>query len=120
VQAIFPTDKVFANPQRRPTGAEFLSFPFRLMVHVPPPVLVPAPERRGTLADPFKMLPPGPGKPRRNHRQTQRRPIAFKEIHEPNKIGSWHSDIIGTEKNVTRVLGVDLFQSGAETAIQPG
>jgi hypothetical protein len=65
------------------------------------------------------MLPPGPGKPRRNHGQTQRRPIALEEIHEPDKISSWHSDIIGTEKNVTGVLGVDLFQSGAETAIQP-
>ena len=117
---MFPADKVFANLQRGSAWAEFLLFPFRFMVHMPPPVLVPAPERRGFLADPLKMLPSGLGKPRRNHRQAKGHPIARKEIHEPNKIGSGDGHIIGTEKNVTGIFGVNLFKGGTETAIHPG
>ena len=85
---------------------------------MPPPVLVPAPEGRGFSADPFKMLPAGFGKPRRNHRQAKGHPIARKEIHEPNKVGSRCSHIIGTEKNVPRIFGVQLFQ-GRQTNSGP-
>jgi len=120
MQMMFPSDKVVANLRRGSAWAEFLLFTFWFMVHMPPPVLVPAPERRGFLADPFKMPPSGLGKPRRNHRQAKGHPIARKEIHEPNKISSRDSDIIGAEKNVTRSFGVNLFKGGTETAIHPG
>ena len=117
---MFPSDKVGAYFPTRSVWAEFLLFPFWFMVHMPPPVLVPAPERRGFLADPFKMLPSGLGKPRWNHRQAKGHPIARKEIHEPNIISSWYSHIIGTEKNVNPISGVNLFKGGTETAIHPG
>jgi hypothetical protein len=71
------------------------------------------------LADALKSAPSGLGKPCRNHRQAKGRPIARKEIHEPNKIGPGDSHIIGAEKEVTRILGVNPFKGGTETVIHP-
>ncbi|MDP1993271.1 MAG: hypothetical protein Q8K00_19810 [Syntrophales bacterium] len=60
------------------------------------------------------------GKPRRNHRQAKGHPIARKEIHEPDKVGSGDGHIIGTEKNVARIFGVSLLKGRTQTTIHPG
>jgi len=117
---LFSSDEVVATLQSGSRWAEFLLFPLRFMVHMSPPMLVPAPEGGSFSAGPFQFLPAARGKPRRNHRQTEGHPIARKEIHEPKEVGSRHSHIIGAEKNINGIKAVTLFKGGTETVVHPG
>jgi len=119
-QMPFPSDKVVAYLQGCSGRAEFLFFPLRFMVHMSPPMLVPAPERRGLSSDPLQILPAGPGKPRRNHRQTEGRAMMCEEIHEPNEVGSRNGRVVGAEKNTNGIVAMTVFKGRAETVIHSG
>jgi hypothetical protein len=67
--------KIVLDINDRPTGAELLLFTGNFVVHMPPPVLVPAKKTATPLGKGHQGLPPLTGQPAGHHGQTEGKPV---------------------------------------------